>query len=76
MHDQIAKYTAKLISEGSSLAGQIAFAAQDDYMISDGEPALASLSESVLSRLNCLAVVAAAPSLPFADFLVRRAAAH
>lgn len=76
MHDQIAKYTAKLISEGSSQAGHIAFAAQDDTMISDGETALASLSESVLSRLNCLALVVAAPSLPFADLLVQRAAAH
>ena len=76
MHDQIAKYTAKLISEGSSQAGRIAFAAQDDAMISDGEQSLASLSESTLSRLNCLALVAAAPSLPFADLLVRRAAGH
>ncbi|MFZ2949952.1 MAG: hypothetical protein WA003_10755, partial [Desulfuromonadaceae bacterium] len=76
MHDQIAKYAAKLISEGSSQAGLIAFAAQDDTMISAGEPGLATLSESVLSRLNCLAVAAASPSLPFADFLVRRAAGH
>ena len=76
MHDQIAKYTAKLISEGSSQAGMIAFAAQDDTMIADGEPALASLAESILSRLNCLALVAAAPSLPFANFLVRRAEGH
>ena len=45
-------------------------------MISAGEPVLARLSESVLSRLNCLAVVAASPSLPFADFLVQRAAGH
>lgn len=76
MHDQIAKYSAKLISEGSSQAGRIAFAAQDDTMISAGEPGLATLSESVLSRLNCLAVAAASPSLPFADFLVQRAADH
>lgn len=76
MHDQIAKYTAKLISEGSSQAGRIAFAAQDDTMISAGEPPLASLSESILSRLNCLAMAAASPSLPFADFLVQRAAGH
>ena len=76
MHDQIAKYTAKLISEGSLQAGRIAFAAQDDTMISDGEPPLALLSESVLSRLNCLALVAAVPSLPFADFLVQRAFGH
>lgn len=76
MHDQIAKYSAKLISEGSSQAARIAFAAQDDTMISDGDQTLASLSEAVLSHLNCLALVAAAPSLPFAYLLVRRAAVH
>ena len=76
MHDQIAKYSSKLISDQSAHAGQIAFAAQDDIIISDGEPFLASLSESVLSRLNCLALAAAAPSLPFADFLIQRAAGH
>jgi ribulose-5-phosphate 4-epimerase/fuculose-1-phosphate aldolase len=73
MHDQIAKYRAKLITDHSAHAGQIAFAAQDDVMISDGEPYLAALSESVLSRLNCLALAAAAPLLPFADFLIQRA---
>ena len=76
MHDQIAKYSAKLIADGSSKSGHIAFAAQDDTMISGGEPTLASLSESVLSRLNCLALAAASPSLPFADFLIRRTAKH
>jgi ribulose-5-phosphate 4-epimerase/fuculose-1-phosphate aldolase len=76
MHDQLAKYSSKLISDQSAHAGQIAFAAQDDIIISDGEPFLASLSESVLSRLNCLALAAAAPSLPFADFLIQRAAGH
>lgn len=74
MHDQIAKYSAKMISEGAAQGGKIAFAAQDDTMISAGETVLARLSESVLSRLNCLAVAAASPSLPFADFLVQRAA--
>src|SRR6185369_113322 len=72
----IAKYTAKLISDHSSLAGQIAFAAQDDVMISAGEPSLAELSESVLSRLNCIALATAGPSLPFADFLIQRASSH
>lgn len=76
MRDQIAKYTSKLISDRSASLGQIAFAAQDDIMVSDGEPYLASLSESILSRLNHLALVVAAPSLPFADFLIRRAANH
>jgi ribulose-5-phosphate 4-epimerase/fuculose-1-phosphate aldolase len=76
MHDQITKYTSKLISDHSSCAGQIAFAAQDDIMISAGEPFLASLSESVLSRLNSLALAAAIPAIPFADFLIRRAPCH
>jgi len=76
MHDQIDKYTAKLISDGSAPAGLIAFAAQDDVIISAGEPFLASLAESILSRLNCLALVIATPLLPFADFLVQRAACH
>lgn len=76
MHDQIAKYTAKLISEGSTRVQRIAFAAQDDKLISAGEPFLASLSEAVLSRLSCLALATATPSLPFADFLIRRSARH
>lgn len=76
MLDQIAKYTAKLISDQSSSAGNIAFAAQDDFMISSGEPYLASLSEAVLSRLNCLALVTSMPTVPFADLLIQRAAVH
>ncbi len=74
MQDQIIKYTSKLISDRSACPGQIVFAAQDDIMISDGEPSLASLSEAILSRLNCLALVAAAPALPFAEFLIQRGA--
>ena len=76
MHGQIAKYTAKLISDGSAQADQIAFAAQDDIIISAGKSTLAALSESILVRLNCLALVAATPSLPFADFLIQRSAIH
>lgn len=76
MRDQIVKYTAKLISDGSAHFGQIAFAAQDDVMISDGAPTLAALSREILSRLNCLALATAAPSLPFAYFLIRRSADH
>jgi ribulose-5-phosphate 4-epimerase/fuculose-1-phosphate aldolase len=76
MLDQIAKYTAKMVIDGSARADRIAFAAQDDVMISGGDPALASLAESLLSRLDCLALVAAAPSLPFADLLIRRTAHH
>ena len=72
MRDQIEKYRMKMVSDGSSHAGQIAFAAQDDIMISAGEPALATLAEMVLARLNCLALAAAKPSLQFAEFLIQR----
>ncbi|MBW4054916.1 MAG: aldolase [Proteobacteria bacterium] len=76
MYDQIEKYSAKLISDRSAHAGQIAFAAQDDEIISKGEPSLAVLLESILSRLDCLAIAAAKPSLPFTDLLIQRAAGH
>ena len=74
MHEQVIKYTAKLVSDHSALSNMIAFAAQDDIIISEGDPTLASLAESILSSLNCLALAAAVPALPFADFLIRRSA--
>lgn len=74
MLDQINKYTDKLIADRAVASGLIAFAAQDDVMISNGDKHLASLAAQILSRLNCLALAAARPSLPFADFLVRRSA--
>lgn len=70
--DQIAKYTAKMLADRSALPGHISFAAKDDLMISDGQPELCRIAEGVLARLNCLALCAAKPSLPFADFLVAR----
>lgn len=73
MIDQIIKYSNKMIADRSALPGRIAFAAQDDVMISQGDQFLASLAADILSQLNCLALVAAAPALPFADFLLRRA---
>ena len=76
MRDQIATYSAKLISDGSADVRCLAFAAQDDTMISAGDTALASLSESILSRLNSLALAIATPALPFADLLIQRAASH
>ena len=72
VHDQIAKYTEKLIADRSALAGQIAFAAQDDVLLSDCSSALGKLAGEILSRLTCLGLVVARPSLPFADFLVAR----
>ena len=75
MHDQIQKYIDKLASDRSALPGAIAFAAQDDIMISRGEPSLARIAADTLTGLNCLALCAARPALPFADFLLQRTAA-
>jgi len=73
MIDQISKYTAKMLADRSAEPGRISFSAKDDVLISAGEHSLTKLGEEILSRLNCLALVAAAPSLPFADYLVARA---
>ncbi|NJD62498.1 MAG: aldolase [Deltaproteobacteria bacterium] len=73
MRDQIARYAGKLLADRSALPGHIAFAAHDDVLLSEGHPKLARLCEGVLSSLSCLGLAAARPSLPFADFLVRRA---
>ncbi len=73
MRDQIDKYGAKLLADRSAMPGEIAFAVQDDILVIDGKPELASLAGDILSRSNCMGIVAARPALPFADFLVRRA---
>jgi ribulose-5-phosphate 4-epimerase/fuculose-1-phosphate aldolase len=73
MRDQIEKYTGKLIADRSASPDGIAFAAQDDQLIALGAPEPARLAGGTLARLNALALVAARPSLPFADFLVARA---
>lgn len=74
MHDQIAKYTDKLVTDRSAVPSRIAIAVQDACLFSSGEPSLASLAEQILGRLNAVALVAAQPSLPFADLLVAAAA--
>ena len=74
MHNQIQKYIYKLISDRSAKPEMIAFAAQDDVMISSGEPSLAKIATDTLARLNCLALCAAQSTLPFAEFLLQRAA--
>lgn len=75
MRDQVSVYTNKLIADRSALVQGIAIAAQDDVLIAEGAPDLARLAGDVLSRLTCLGMVVARPSLPFADFLVARARA-
>lgn len=73
MRDQIDKYTGKLLADRSASPDRIAFAAQDDVLITQGAPELAALAGDTVSPLNSLALIAARPSLPFADFLVARA---
>ena len=75
MRSLIAKYAEKMERDRSVVPGRLGIAAQDDVMISEGAPDLSSLAADVLSRLSCLGVVAASPSLPFAEFLLRRAPA-
>ena len=73
MRDLIGKYAGKLLRDRSAAPGRIGFAAHDDTMIEGGAPDLSRLAAGVLSRLSCLGMLAAAPSLPFPDFLARRA---
>jgi ribulose-5-phosphate 4-epimerase/fuculose-1-phosphate aldolase len=75
VRDQVSKYSGKLLADRSALPGHLAFAAHDDALLSDGNPALARLCEETLSSIGSLGLVAARPSLPFAEFLVRRARA-
>jgi ribulose-5-phosphate 4-epimerase/fuculose-1-phosphate aldolase len=72
MYDQIQKYIDKLSSDRSASPEKIAFAAQDDVMVSSGEPSLSRIAVNTLAQLNCLALCAAQPALPFAEYLLRR----
>jgi len=71
--DLIEKYTGKLFRDRSAVPGRIGFAANDDRMVEGGAPDLSRLAADVLSRLSCLGLLAASSSLPFPEFLVRRA---
>ncbi len=75
MKTQLAKYYAKLQADGSADSERIAFLVKDDELITEGPSELLKLGEAVLDRLNVVALVAAEPSLPLTDFLVRRASA-
>ena len=74
MRALIEKYAGKLLRDRSAVPGRIGFAANDDRMVEGGAPDLSRLAADVLSRLSCLGVLAAVPSLPFPEFLLRRRA--
>jgi len=73
VRDLIEKYAGKLLRDRSAVPGRIGFAANDDRMVEGGAPDLSGLAAGVLSNLSALGMVAAAPALPFAEYLVRRA---
>ena len=75
MRSQIAKFAGKLRRDRTAAEGRVGIAVQDDVMLSEGAPDLSRLAADVLSRLSCMGIVAAAPSLPFASYLLRRAGA-
>lgn len=72
MREAIARYTGRLLADRSAEPGGFAFLARDDRPIAVGEPGLACLGERVLSRLSCVGLLVARPSLPFAEYLVGR----
>lgn len=72
MLDQINKFTRKLIADSSANPGRIGFAAWDDTPLKAGSADLSQLALDILSSGTSLAVVAASPSLPWTDFLIRR----
>jgi ribulose-5-phosphate 4-epimerase/fuculose-1-phosphate aldolase len=74
VRDQIEKYMAKLVADRSAMVDAVAFAAQDDVMLTAGSPSLAGIAGETLSRLNSMGLALATPALPFADFLVQRSA--
>lgn len=72
MIELFAKYEGKFLRDRSALSGRIAFAANDDVVASSGPDDLRTLASDIASRLSSVAVAVVEPSLPFADFLLRR----
>lgn len=72
MLDQINKYSQKLINERMVFSQQLAFSAQDDVVVAAGNNEFAQLTADIIAQLNCMAIVCARPSLPFAEYLIKR----
>ncbi|MHB8842258.1 MAG: class II aldolase/adducin family protein [Candidatus Aquicultor sp.] len=76
MKDQIVKYTNKLIQDKTAIADSIRFYALDDEVIASREDEWKPVFESVLAELNVVGLLLARPVLPFADYLIAKAAAQ
>jgi ribulose-5-phosphate 4-epimerase/fuculose-1-phosphate aldolase len=73
MLDQIVKYRNKLLSDRSAVADCISFAALDDVVVTEGRKDHTQIADIIIKQLGCLSLLIATPSLPFAEFLLRRA---
>ncbi len=76
MKDQIVKYTKKLIRDKTAIADSIRFYALDDEVIASRDDIWKPVFESVLAELNVVGLLLAQPALPFADYLITKAAAQ
>jgi ribulose-5-phosphate 4-epimerase/fuculose-1-phosphate aldolase len=71
---QIARYGAKLVSDGVAAPGRVALLAKDDVLLAYGAADLVALGGELLQRLNVTALAVATPALPCGDLLMARCA--
>jgi len=74
VHDQIAKYTQKLLRDRTAVPESIRFYRLDDVVIAGTEDEWLPVFSSVFQGLDITALLFARLTLPFADLLVERAA--
>ncbi len=73
MHDHIRKYREKLIRDRTAEPDSIRFYVLDDRVITNREDEWLPVFSRIFDGLNVTALLFARPTLPFADFLVKRA---
>jgi ribulose-5-phosphate 4-epimerase/fuculose-1-phosphate aldolase len=74
MHDQIAKYTQKLLRDRTAVPDSIRFYRLDDVVSANRQDEWLPVFSSVFQELDITALLFARLTLPFADLLVERAA--
>ena len=73
MHDQIAKYTEKLLRDRTAVPETIRFYRLDDVVTTNREDEWLPVFSSIFQELDITALLFARLTLPFADLLVERA---
>jgi len=71
---QVHKFLKKFEQDRTGRPGRMALLANDDTIIGEGADDLRQLGQALLERLNVLSVALVEPTLPFADFLIGKAA--